>query len=47
VGILYRNDAVPCYEDLRRPSRTVTPDVVRAALDAELDKVEVKRTRRA
>jgi 2-oxoglutarate ferredoxin oxidoreductase subunit beta len=47
VGILYRNDAVPCYEDLRRASRTVTPDVVRAALDAELDKVEVKRTRRA
>ena len=41
VGILYRNEAVPCYEDLRRPSHLVTPELTRAGLNAELDKYTV------
>ena len=41
VGILYRNPAVPCYEDLRRSDRIVTPEWTRSGLDAELDKYTV------
>ena len=41
VGILYRNPQVPCYEDLRRSTKLVTPSFVRAGLDAELDKYTV------
>jgi 2-oxoglutarate/2-oxoacid ferredoxin oxidoreductase subunit beta len=42
VGILYRNDDVPCYEDLRRPERVFSADDVKAVLDAEFDKFSVK-----
>jgi 2-oxoglutarate ferredoxin oxidoreductase subunit beta len=42
VGILYRNDDVPCYEDLRRPERATTADDVRRVLDEEFDKFSVK-----
>ena len=38
VGILYRNPAVPCYEDVLRPRTLRTAEVARARLDAELDK---------
>ena len=41
VGILYRNPAVPCYEDLRRSGRIVTPEWTRSGLNAELDKYTV------
>lgn len=41
VGVLYRNDAVPCYEDLRRDERLRTPDLIAAGLDAEFDKFTV------
>jgi 2-oxoglutarate ferredoxin oxidoreductase subunit beta len=41
VGILYRNPQVPCYEDLRRSTKLVTPSFVRAGLNAELDKYTV------
>ena len=41
VGILYRNPAVPCYEDLRRSDRLVTPEWTRSGLNAELDKYTV------
>jgi 2-oxoglutarate ferredoxin oxidoreductase subunit beta len=41
VGILYRNDAVPCYEDLRRPDRLYTPERIRSAVEAELDRFTV------
>jgi 2-oxoglutarate ferredoxin oxidoreductase subunit beta len=41
VGILYRNPEVPCYEDLRRSTRVVTPSFVRSGLNAELDKYTV------
>ncbi len=41
VGILYRNPSVPCYEELRRTGKLVTPEFVRAGLDAELDKYTV------
>jgi 2-oxoglutarate ferredoxin oxidoreductase subunit beta len=41
VGILYRNPAVPCYEDLRHIDKLRTPDLTRAGLNAELDKYTV------
>ena len=42
VGILYRNPAVPCYEDLIRPDMLRTPEVTRAALDKEMDKYTIR-----
>jgi 2-oxoglutarate ferredoxin oxidoreductase subunit beta len=41
VGILYRNPAVPCYEDLRRSPKLRSVEMVRAGLEAELDKFTV------
>jgi 2-oxoglutarate ferredoxin oxidoreductase subunit beta len=41
VGILYRNAAVPCYEDLRRTDKLRTADFIRAGLEAELDKFTI------
>ncbi|HWI81634.1 thiamine pyrophosphate-dependent enzyme [Ramlibacter sp.] len=41
VGILYRNPSVPCYEELRRSGKLVTPAFVREGLNAELDKYTV------
>ncbi|MGE5616360.1 MAG: thiamine pyrophosphate-dependent enzyme [Bacillota bacterium] len=41
VGILYRNPAVPCYEDLRRSERLRTADYIRAGFESELDKFTV------
>ncbi len=42
VGILYQNEDVPCYEDIRRLDRELTPAEVGAALDRELDKFTVE-----
>jgi 2-oxoglutarate ferredoxin oxidoreductase subunit beta len=41
VGILYRNDAVPCYEDLRNAGQMRTTEQIRAGFEAELDKFTV------
>jgi len=41
VGILYRNPAVPCYEDLRRSAMLRTTDTIRTSLEAEFDKFTV------
>jgi 2-oxoglutarate ferredoxin oxidoreductase subunit beta len=41
VGVLYRNDAVPCYEDVRRPDRLYTSEMIRSAVEAELDRFTV------
>jgi 2-oxoglutarate ferredoxin oxidoreductase subunit beta len=41
VGILYRNPAIPCYEDLRRAGMLRTTDTIRTSLDAEFDKFTV------
>lgn len=41
VGILYRNPAVPCYEDLRRDTRLRTTELIRQGLEAEFDKFTV------
>jgi 2-oxoglutarate ferredoxin oxidoreductase subunit beta len=41
VGILYRNPAAPCYEDLRHAGRLRTPEAIRAGFERELDKVTV------
>jgi 2-oxoglutarate/2-oxoacid ferredoxin oxidoreductase subunit beta len=41
VGILYRNPAVPCYEDIRLKGMNRRPDAVRAGLEAEFDRFTV------
>ncbi|TAK52370.1 MAG: 2-oxoglutarate oxidoreductase, partial [Betaproteobacteria bacterium] len=41
VGILYRNPAVPCYEDLRRSKQLRTHEYIKAGLEAEFDKFTV------
>ena len=41
VGILYRNPAVPCYEDLRLSGKLRTHEYIRSGLEAEFDKFTV------
>jgi len=41
VGILYRNPAVPCYEDLRGVGALRTAESIGSTLDAEFDKFTV------
>jgi len=41
VGVLYRDRQMPCYEDLRKPDRAYTPNVVKAVLERELDKFTI------
>ena len=41
VGILYRNDDVPCYEDLRHAGQVRTADYVRSGLEAEFNKFTI------
>jgi 2-oxoglutarate ferredoxin oxidoreductase subunit beta len=41
VGILYRNDSVPCYEDVRHDSRLRTSNLICKGLEAEFDKFTV------
>ena len=42
VGILYRNDDVPCYEDVRKRDKSQTPDMIEQALDEEFDNFTVE-----
>jgi 2-oxoglutarate/2-oxoacid ferredoxin oxidoreductase subunit beta len=41
VGILYRNPAVPCYEEVRGAGVQRTPEMVRSGLESEFDKFTV------
>ncbi|HEY5900304.1 MAG TPA: thiamine pyrophosphate-dependent enzyme [Burkholderiales bacterium] len=41
VGILYRNEEVPCYEDLRRSTKLRTTEYIQKGLEAEFDKFTV------
>jgi 2-oxoglutarate ferredoxin oxidoreductase subunit beta len=41
VGILYQDPSVPCYEDLKRSSVLRTPALIRAGLEAQLDKYTI------
>jgi len=41
VGILYRNDSVPCYEETRSDTRLRTASLVRNGLEAEFDKFTI------
>ncbi len=41
VGILYRDENVACYEDLRHNSRLRTAGLVQKGLEAEFDKFTV------
>jgi 2-oxoglutarate ferredoxin oxidoreductase subunit beta len=42
VGILYRNERVPCYEDEQVPDVLNTPERVKSHLEAEFDKFTVE-----
>lgn len=42
VGILYRNDSVPCYEDVRAADHVATPETAIAAIDKEMDKLTIE-----
>ena len=41
VGILYRNEDVPCYEELRHAGQLRTSDFIRGGLEAEFDRFTV------
>jgi 2-oxoglutarate ferredoxin oxidoreductase subunit beta len=41
VGILYRNENVPCYEDLCKPEQLYTPGMIRSGLEEELDRFTI------
>jgi 2-oxoglutarate ferredoxin oxidoreductase subunit beta len=41
VGVLYRNSDMPCYEDLCRPDRLYTPEIVKSVLEREFDKFTI------
>ncbi len=41
VGILYRNEEVPCYEDLRVSNKLRTPGYVKKGLESEFDKFTI------
>jgi 2-oxoglutarate ferredoxin oxidoreductase subunit beta len=41
VGILYRNDDVPCYEDVRSRDKAQTPEMIEEALNEEFDNFTV------
>ena len=41
VGILYRNEEVPCYEDLRATREDRDATLIRSGLEAEFDKFTV------
>ena len=41
VGILYRNPAAPCYEDLRHAAPLRAPELIRAGFSRELDRATV------
>jgi 2-oxoglutarate ferredoxin oxidoreductase subunit beta len=41
VGILYRNPAVACYEEVRHAGTMRTAAQIRAGLEAEFDRVTV------
>ena len=38
VGIFYRNDAVPCYDELCKPERTISTDHRRGVLESAFDR---------
>jgi len=44
VGVLYRNPDMPCYEDLRKPDRLYTPDIVKGVIEEEFDKFTIHPT---
>ncbi len=41
VGIIYRNENIACYEDLRHDPRLRTTEMVKTGLEAEFDKFTV------
>jgi 2-oxoglutarate ferredoxin oxidoreductase subunit beta len=46
VGILYRNDSIPCYEDLRKPDKIYAPNDIEQILNDEFNKFVVEPIQR-
>jgi len=42
VGILYRNESIPVYDEIRKPQKLVTSEMKRTALESEFDKFAIK-----
>ncbi|RMG29475.1 MAG: 2-oxoglutarate oxidoreductase [Methanobacteriota archaeon] len=42
VGILYKNESIPCYEELRRSKKIYTPEMRMEALEKEFDKFGIQ-----
>ena len=42
VGILYRNENVPCYDEIRKARRILTPAQIEQAFEIQLDRFAVK-----
>jgi len=41
VGVLYRNDDVPRYDEMRKTNGMMTPEMVKTKIEAELDKFTI------
>jgi len=41
VGVLYRNEEIPRYDDMRRPRGVYTNEKIRAGIEEELDKYTI------
>jgi 2-oxoglutarate/2-oxoacid ferredoxin oxidoreductase subunit beta len=41
IGVIYRNPQVPAYDELRRPTRPVTNEIRREALENEFDRFAI------
>lgn len=41
VGVLYRNDDVPCYDELRRAPRVMTMEMRREAMEKQFDRFAI------
>ncbi|HHM02586.1 MAG TPA: 2-oxoglutarate oxidoreductase [Caldithrix abyssi] len=42
IGILFRDESIPTYDDIRKPTRPNTPSVINEALQQEFDKFGIK-----
>ena len=42
IGVLYRNDSIPCYDDIKRAERVITLDMRKKAVNKEFDRFAVQ-----
>ncbi len=42
IGVLYKNESIACYDELRRPPRVITMEMRRKAMEDQFDRFAVK-----